>query len=379
MYGYYDYNIIPDSHNTGCAGSLTKVNVAGTVDGVDYKFGDNGATLVLDMYYSKVNKELPEIVVIRDKDFSDLKFAVRQTSKIDTKHSIYFENCRFAVAATDIDQDNVDFYFNNCTFQNFYGSEATFSRCFFGDRAGDGMNPFKNVTVQDCYFSGFPQNTGDVHADAMQVYGKADIDAENIVFRNCRIEIPIIASRKGGINACFMVQLEYSNARDFLFEDCIINGGGYSIYAWDANKGWVLDNVIFRNISIGSGHLYGDIYPYIADTVVFEGLRDTEQLYVASVWKDSIGTIHLSVTNDTAEDKTLLVVTESGKQEFLIPCKATAEANGALEYYDLSIDIEITVADTETDWVVCYDGTETAENQIRFVNWGSEPVYRIVE
>lgn len=376
MYGYYDYNIIPDSHNTGCTGSLTKVNTAGTVDGVDYKLGDNGATLVLDMYYSKVNKELPEIVVIRDKDFSDLKFAVRHSSMSNVNRTIYFENCKFSTVATDVFQDKNDFNFVNCSIDHFYGGDVTFVKCCFGGNSGDGLIPFRNVLVQDCYFVGFLQDAGGIHADAMQVFGKDGIDAENIVFKNCRIEIPIIESRKGGINACFMVQLEYSTGKNLLFEDCIINGGGYSIYA-RGTKGQEIYDVIFRNISIGRGRLYGEVYPDVSENVVFENKKETTMLYVASVWKDSAGTVHLSVTNDTAEDKTLLVVTETGKQEFVIPCKATAEANGALEYYDLPIDIDITVADT--DWVVCYDGTETAENQIRFVNWGSEPVYRIVE
>lgn len=380
--GYYDNNVIPDRYNTGCSGVLTKINEPCTVDGVEYNLGDNGATLVMDMYYR--NKTMGSEVVVRNKDFTDLKFAVRHSSMIDTTRTIRFENCKFASVATDIDQDMVDFYFTNCTFVNFYGSDSTFVDCFFGDSCGDAMNPFKNVTVQHCYFAGFPQAvTGGVHTDAMQVYGKADIDAENIVFSDCRIEIPIIESMKGqstgGINACLMVQLEFSNARNFLFEDCIINGGGYSIYAWDKNKGWELDDVVFRNISIGSGHLYNDVYPHVADTVVFDNLHDTEKLYVSSVWKDTKGVIHLYVTNDTAEDRTLLVVTESGIKEIFVPSKATAEANGATETAQLPIDIEVAIDDAETDWVVCYDGEETRENQIRFVNWGGETVYREVK
>lgn len=244
------------------------------------------------------------------------------------------------------------------------------------------MNPFRNITVIDSYFCGFPQwNADGTHTDAMQVYGKADIDAVNILFSNCRIEIPVIKEegRNVLINACLMVALEYSNAQNFLFEDCIINGGGYSIYATDHNGQWKLNNVIFRNISIGRGRLYGSIYPYIADGVTFDNVYDTEQLYVASVWKDSLGKIHLSVTNDTAEDRTLLVVTENGKQEFTIPCKTTSVTAGAKEYYDLAIDMEIVPADAGSDWVVCYDGEETAENQIRFVNWGYSEVYREVK
>ncbi len=379
--GYYDRNVIPDRYNTGCTGILTKVNSAGTVDGVQYKLGDNGATLVVDMYYSS-NKSLGSEIVIKDKDFTDLKFSVRHASMISEKCIIRFENCKFSKASTDIDQNNVDFYFTNCTFENFYGSNSTFTDCFFGDSYGDAMNPFKNITVRHCYFAGFPQVVNDgVHTDAMQVYGKADVDAVNIVFTDCRIEIPIIKSMKGqsngGINACLMVQLEYSNAKNFLFENCIINGGGYSIYAWDKNKGWALEDVVFRNISIGSGHLYNDIYPNIAETVVFEGLHDTEKLYVSSVWKDDAGKIHLYVTNDTAVDKTLLVVTENGTKEIYVPSKTTAEENGATMTEELPIDIEVTLEDAEANWIVCYDGTETAENQIRYVNWSGETVYRM--
>lgn len=384
--GYYDWNVIPDRYNTGCYDTsvLQKINGACVVDGVDYKLGDNGNTIVIDLYYSKENVTLPDEVVIRNKDFSDKKFAVRHADMASGQKVIRFVNCKFASVATDADQDMVDFYFTNCTFENFYGSDCTFVDCFFGDTCKDGMNPFKNVTVQHCYFTGFPQIvTGGVHTDAMQVYGKADIDAENIVFSGCRIEIPIIkgvqGQAPGGINACLMVQLEFSNARNFLFEDCIINGGGYSIYAWDKDKGWVLDNVVFRNISIGSGHMYNDVYPRRADTVVFDNLYDTERLYVSSVWKDANGTIHLYVTNDTAEDRTLLVVTENGVKEVFIPSKATAEANGAKETSQLPIDIEVTISGAGNGWVVCYDGEETAENQIRYVNWSGEAVYRRIQ
>ncbi len=384
--GYYDWNVIPDRYNTGCYDTsvLQKINGACVVDGVDYKLGDNGNTIVIDLYYSKENVTLPDEVVIRNKDFSDKKFAVRHADMASGQKVIRFVNCKFASVATDADQDLVDFYFTNCTFENFYGSDCTFVDCFFGDTCKDGMNPFKNVTVQHCYFTGFPQIvTGGVHTDAMQVYGKADIDAENIVFSGCRIEIPIIkgvqGQAPGGINACLMVQLEFSNARNFLFEDCIINGGGYSIYAWDKDKGWVLDNVVFRNISIGSGHMYNDVYPRRADTVVFDNLYDTERLYVSSVWKDANGTIHLYVTNDTAEDRTLLVVTENGVKEVFIPSKATAEANGAKETSQLPIDIEVTISGAGNGWVVCYDGEETAENQIRYVNWSGEAVYRRIQ
>lgn len=378
--GYYDKNIIPDQFNTGCYDTsvLEKINSACVTEGVEYRMGDNGNTVVIDLYYGKNNAEMAEEVVIRNKDFSDKKLAVRHADGSEKERIIRFENCMFGHVALDYTQDMLEYRFDNCVITHFTGSNAVFDKCFFGGSGYDGMNPFQNVTVKNCYFAGYPQyNEQGKHSDAMQVFGKADIDAENILFQNCRIEIPIIDSdRKRMINACFMVQLEYSNGRNFLFEDCIINGGGYSIYAHAVKGDWTMDNIVFRNISIGNGHLFGDIYPDIDENIVFDNLHDTEKLYVASVWKDSEEKIHLSVSNDTAEDRTLLVVTENGKQAFTIPSKATSEAAGAKEYYDLAIDMDIVPVDAESDWVVCYDGEETKGNQIRYVNWSGENVYR---
>ena len=381
--GDYDINIIPDKFNTGCYDTsvLEKINSACVVDGVEYRMGDNGNTVVIDLYYGRNNAEMAEEVVIRNKDFSDKKLAIRNASKTERKHVICFENCVFGHAAVDYSQDMADFYFENCGIKHFTGSDSVFDKCFFGGSGYDGMNPFQNVTVKNCYFAGYPQyNEQGKHSDAMQIFGKADIDAENILFQNCRIEIPILDRNSSRtINACFMVQLEYSNARNFLFEDCIINGGGYSIYAHAVKGDWTMENIVFRNISIGSGHLFGDLYPDIDENIVFENLYDTGKLYVASVWKDTEGKMHLSVTNDTAEDRTLLIVTENEKQALTIPSKATSVAVGAKEYYDLAIDMEIVPADAESSWVVCYDGEETEENQIRYVNWSEENVYREIQ
>ncbi len=377
--GEYDYREIPDKYNTGCSGSLAKINSACTVDGVEYSLGNNGTMLVIDWYYR--NKDAATDIVIRNVDFSDLDFGIRNAASVDVQRTVRFENCKFGNVSVEVEQESAQYIFVDCSFVRFQGSNSSFENCFFGGSSGDAMNPFRNITVIDSYFCEFPQwNDNGIHTDAVQVYGKADIDAMNITFSNCRIEIPIIKvdGRKTLINACLAVGMEYSNAQNFLFEDCIINGGGYSIYA--TKKGdWVLDDVVFRNISVGKGRLFGEIYPHIADGVVFDNVYSTERLYVASVWRDSLGKIHLSVTNDTAEDKFLIVVTENGRQEIFIPCKATAEAEGAREYYDLPIDIEVVTADAGSNWVVCYDGEETAENQIRFVNWGYSEVYREIK
>lgn len=378
--GYYDKNIIPDKYNTGCYDTsvLEKINSACVADGVEYNMGDNGDTVVIDLFYR--NRTMEDEVIIRNVDFSDKSFAVRHASKITEPKVIRFENCKFSFVKVDWEQDFVKYEFDRCTFTNFYGSNASFDRCFFGGDCYDGMNPFQNVMVTNCYFGGFPQwNDDGRHLDAVQIFGKEGCIAKNILFQNCRMEIPIIKSDKGvRINACLMVQLEYSDAQNIVFEDCIINGGGYSIYAWDKRKGWRLDEVVFRNIAIGSAHLYHDVYPYKGENVNFENLYETNRLYVSSVWKDANGRICLSVTNDTEENRTLIVVTEEKKQKIVIESMRTAEAIGAKEAEELPIDLMIETETTDSDWVICYDGEETPENQIRFVNWGKDTVYREV-
>lgn len=61
----------------------------------------------------------------------------------------------------------------------------------------------------------------------MQIYGYDELDVTNIHFTNCRIEAPAIpiANNMSYVNACLMVELEYSNAKDISFDNCIINEG----------------------------------------------------------------------------------------------------------------------------------------------------------
>lgn len=379
--GYYDTNIIPDKYNTGCNENtvFTVVNDATTVDGIEFILGNNGAAVYLDFYYHNKNHESE--ITFENYDFSEKDFVIKNMSTLGMQ--LNFINCKFTNCSIDLalDGDTSSYYFENCTFERFYGGGATFERCKFGGGYADGMNPFYDITVKNCYFGGFSQ-TNDVsaHTDAIQIFGYEGLDVENLTFSNCRIEIPAIEmeGQTTLINAPIMVQLEFSNADSILFENCIINGGGYSIYARNVMEGGTLTNLTFRNIHIGAGHLFDDIYPDVEESAVFENVVDTETLYVASVWKDENNNTHLSVSNDTATDRNLVVVTDSGTETYTIESKTTAEANGATTTEELPFDIDIILSDTNTEYVVCYDSSEAAENQIRFVNWGENPVYRRV-
>lgn len=378
--GEHDRNVIPDKFNSGCdeAQITTKMESEGKYGGLTFKLGADQKTLAVDFVYG--NSKVADQVIIRDTDFSKYKVSFRKGTEIAGKKEIIFENCKFKGVGTDYAAGNVSYIFRRCTLTNFVGSSASFENCTFGGTINDALNPVQDVTLTSCYIADLAHAADKViHTDGTQIYGKDGIDAQNITYKNCRMEVPKL--KKSGsnsgcyVNACLMVQLEYSNANNLLFEDCIINGGGYSIYAWDKNLGYELNNVVFRNIQVGNSHQYDNIYYRSAPTVVYDNVYDTEKLYVASVWKDENGKIHLSVSNDTETERTLLVVTDKGRQEFQIPaCKKYGELPVDMEFEELPFDIDIEV--DGNNWVVCYDGSEHAQQQIRFVNWSGEEVYR---
>lgn len=376
--GERDQMIIPDKYNSGCDETkiVNEVSEAGKYGGLNFRLGSGGTVLAVDFVYG--NSDVEDKIIIRDTDFSKMKIEFRNGPRANNKKELIFENCKFGSIRTDDASGNVSYIFKRCNVTNFGGSCATFEACYFGGKANDALNPLQNVTLNNCYIADLSHaGEGVVHVDGTQIFGRKAYDARNITYKNCRVEAPSL-KRSGSnsgcyVNACLMVALEFNNGNNMLFEDCIINGGGYSIYG-HANPGYELNNVVFRNIQVGNAHVYGNIYYRTAPTVKFDNVYDADSLYVASVWKEN-GKIHLSVSNDTKDERTLVVVTESGKEEFVIP--ACPNANDVPEdtpFEDMPFDIDIEVPDS--GWVICYDGYEHTGQQIRFVNWSGENVFR---
>ena len=171
------------------------------------------------------------------------------------------------------------------------------------------------------------------------------------------------------------IGLEYSNGYNIKFQNTILNGGGFSL-GIGAKSPFEVSNINLNNVKIGQAHKYGDIYPNAYGKSNRDNLITTNSLYIGSVWKDNNNLIHISVTNDTLEERVLLVVTEYGTEYFVIPpCYDSSKIsiNDNLSYKDYPFDIEIVILDSP--WIVCYDYEIVPENQIRYVNWGNQDVY----
>ena len=161
---------------------------------------------------------------------------------------------------------------------------------------------------------------------------------------------------------------------NILFDKCYVNGGGYSIYATSKDKGFQFyRNVVISNILVGQSRKYGSVCPTVAEGVSVSNIFDIDSLYVASVWKAN-GKTHLSVTNDTLQDRLLVVYADGVRSEYPIP----ASRGGKDSYFDCfgdyPIDIDIWI-DADCQNIVCFDCTGGLYKQIRFVTWdGSDSV-----
>ncbi len=373
----YDTMPIPDAYNTGCKEEKLSVKVKGSGIYQGIYFKESGEdVLSLDFFYQ--NKNSNEIMDIRDLDFTNYsKVALYNATKVISTKKVRFTNCKFNQFSSERIESKVSFEFKDCSFTNIYGSNILANNCYFGGTVQDAMNPILNATFNNCYISNLSHYSSQViHSDGTQIYGYKDVVAGNIYFNNCRYEVPNIlyTNNLAKINTCIGVMLEFSDAAIIHFNNCIINGGGYSIYA-TTSKGYIIKNILFNNIQVGSAKLYGDIYPRIADGVSFHNVTSTSSLFVGSVWKDK-RKVYFSVTNDTSVDRVLIVQTNRNVYRFEIPAFPNMKTmkKDSLTFDDLPID-KIYSIEENPKWIVCYDGVKNNKNQIRFVNWSKEKVY----
>ena len=375
-----DLNVIPDKYNTGCTGGLTKVTGACEINGLEFRL--SGTNIVLDFYYA--NKNASGQYIFENLDFSDYGFVFNSENKFNGKKvNITFRNCRFYTITTQRAASEIFSYkYENCTIAKFSGSNSSFSRCFFGNTYWDCIVPFYNIFVYDCYFCNLASNDingNGKHSDGTQMYGYTDAKVENVHFKRCRFEIPAVQTTQStaAVNSCVAVALEYNDASDISIEDCILNGGGYTIYACKKYDYLNLKDVNFNNIKIGAAKLFGSIYPNIAENITMNNITDQNALYVSSVWKDGSG-IHVIVSNDTAKERILKIVADGVTYKYKIKaCPGGSDlrySNYDLPFSEFPFDIDITL-DSKASSIICYDATGGKNKQIRYVDISSLTSY----
>lgn len=367
-----DYNVVPDKYNTGCGEHvyLEKI-VPGTYDGITlWKSGSTDIKVDFRKYPNVTGD-----IVFTNVDFSDFTFRVYGTEYLTGNVRLVFNNCKFSTFRGTYSADRSEYEFNNCSFNRCYGANMTLNRCYFGGGAYDGLVPYVNVYVNDCYFSDkCMQNTAEgsgIHTDGTQIYGAKDVLAQNIHYQNCRFELPQLLNSSATVNSCIMLQMEYSDGENISFTNCRVNGGGYSIYA-RAGVGCKVSDVYLDNIVVGCAARWGvycptDKSPYVTDEgITFGSIVNADSLYVGSTWTDNQG-MHISVSNDTNEERSLLVVTDVGEFLYQIPaCYRYRDLTADISFNDYPFDIDVVIGNV--NWAVCYDVTFGEYRQIRYIS-----------
>ena len=395
-----DLQMIPDKYNTGAKGNLNLQNYTEEVEVVSGMKGDSPCSFELkksdeDGVYmlnfgSKNNKQLSGQMEFSNYDFSKFRISSTQEKNISSPLVLVFNNCKFDIISSEYQDGNIKYVFNNCTIRRFWGSNATFDKCAFGGSWEDPLHPLRHVEIKNSYISDLNHDTvKGSHIDGVQIMGYNvvdnktkevinSIDAKDISFKNCRFEVPAITFEgcPAYVNACIMIQLEKSNGSDIFVEDCIVNGGGYTIYC-QACDGASMENVSIKNVKVGSAQIYGMVYPNIDKNVVtLNSISITNSLYIGSVYKENGNTV-FSVSNDTGHKRKLRAITDKGTYDFTIkagPTRTTLENRTFKEFTDLPVDILETIEE-DCSYVVFFDVTNPEEaKQIRYVNYTDAPV-----
>lgn len=379
---YRDTVIIPDRHNTGCDSSLLTPTITspGWMQNVYWKLYNSGETLGIDFANANNTSLIGTTIIISNIDFSAIDVKTFGMNSVDSDTKIIFNNCKFAHVTLDY-AEHLSYELNNSSAEMASISNIIINNCYFGGTYYDGLRPFYNVTINNSYIADLCHwcITEEYHSDGVQIYGMTGVDAEDIIFNNCRFEVVSFPVEYGGkqsvayVNACIMVQLEASNGNNIQFNNCMVNGGNYTCYS-RAVGGHTLSNALFDKCSFGYSGTQNLFYPYDPNETTIRDCVRTNKLYVSSVWKDLNNECHILVTNDTLSDRLLKIRTNKGIKTFLIPHSFTQkigyEKYAPEEYasfWDYPIDIEYNIGNV--DWLVCYDDSIHPENQIRYVNF----------
>ena len=398
-----DVKVFPDLYNTGPIepeGGFTVVSDAKlpcTVDGeettLDGASTDNRFVLNVKYKHSFLNGK----IVIENVDLSHYKFVIYNPEILKEqgrKLSFVFNNCKLnSFSGGTSSCDELSFEFNNCSFLSAYGSDITFNSCRFGGGINDRLNLFVNCYVNDCYIynpSSEIASEGEIHVDGIQIYGNnkdSSIKTENIHFDNCRFEMPPIRysnAPKTYVNACIMLQTEFSDGDNMSFENCYVNGGGYAIYAHGV-KGTRLSNITFKNLYFGCAARYGRLYPDKPEKDQVEWNEDTWEdaasVYVGTVDRDKDkNETYLCVSNDTNKKRYFRAYTSNGHfYDYSIEACPTYKeySEKGLTFEEFPFDRLYTIPEY-CEWVVVYEmmsadnSTSATMNQVRFQNWIEE-------
>ena len=381
--GFRDKVVIPDSRNTGPTIQRLKPfpesGLIGTISPEEEAAGKKPLYLGVGKDPNKSfyningysNSKCASTVVIEGYTFDDAKLYTTNDYKFPQEVTIIFKNCRFKSIQSH-PGDKLWFVFQNCqTEGSIGGNNMILENCFLHAKDSDAINPCRNIVVKDCYIADLSRssNNNGAHLDGVQIFGdRYGGISENIFFDNVRFSLPQICypNSTSYVNAAIATGLEFSEGRNYLFQNIMIDAGGTWFPIYDTGG----EAVLFKNIQVANGYtIYYANYrnPSTKEANVVHG----QGLYVTSVWKDSRGHTHFLCTNNNMkEEKSLRVETNAGDYTFKIarqPTPAELKKDPVYKDYrfkDLPYDVEFVIQE-DLSFANFYSG----DLLLRSVNW----------
>lgn len=366
----------PDRFNTGCDERLLRTMTESGYYGnasdfqKNFYFDVRENDIVINAYR---NRQAADEIVVRNIDFTKKLMPTNSDQIYTSNKTIIFENCKFQKVQHN--SQRLKLIFKHCTFNgNASSGNMELYDCRIEKTLTDAMNPLVDFTAKNVYVRNLIHtlSISGAHVDGVQIFGKKDFLAKNILIENTRFSLPNLKyeGAKTYINAALMMQLEFGSAEDVTFKDIIIDCGG----AWApcrSTKPYTLDdgtvlyekNIKFINMKLSNHYkscFFGDYYKddIIEENITFPGL-----LYVTSVMHSEDGRTYIIATNNTKEDKTLTVKSGEKKWSFDIPKQPAPidvhkkEEFAQLRYYDLPFDVVCPIPEILQNGA-CYDADE---------------------
>lgn len=128
------------------------------------------------------------------------------------------------------------------------------ARRVFVTGSADGFKANENVLIEDCYVDGLGIGP-DTHNDGVQATGGSNVTIRHNTFK---------LGDEPGVSAVIQLGNEWSSNSDWLIEDNLIDGGGWSINASsdpaDNPNAQVLNNRFTRRAGYGAGYIGGAVW-----------------------------------------------------------------------------------------------------------------------
>ena len=367
----------PDRFNTGCderkLTTMTENDFYGRVTDCNENnskqafFNVRNNDIVINAY---ANKQMADKIIINDINFTKKLMPTNSDKIYSSNKTIIFENCKFKNIQHN--SQKLKLIFRNCTFNgNVSSGNIELYNCRIEKTLCDAMNPQTNFIAKNVYVRNLIHelSTSGAHVDGIQIFGKKDVISGNILIDNTRFSLPNLKydGAKTYINAALMMQLEFGSAENVTFQNIIIDCGS----PWApcrSTKPFVLDdgtqlyekNILFSNIKLSNHYkncFYGDYYK---DDITEKDITFPGLLYVTSIMQSEDGKTHIIVTNNTKEDKNLVVKSCGYKWYFSIPKQPAPidvhkkEEYATLRYHDLPFDVICTIPQILQNGT-CYD------------------------